>query len=97
EVLLINAKLPAFSFRSMILRKIDFGQADLRKCDFRQAAFEECSLRDAVLHGSRFEGADLRGCDLGGLRLTDASLFRGATISREQAGGLLAELGLKVR
>lgn len=47
--------------------------------------------------GSRFEGADLRGVDLGGLRLVDASLFRGATISREQAGQLLSELGLNVR
>ena len=35
--------------------------------------------------------------DLGGLRLADASLFRGATISREQAGQLLSELGLNVR
>ena len=34
---------------------------------------------------------------LGGLRLVDAGLFRGATISREQAGQLLGELGLYVR
>ena len=32
-----------------------------------------------------------------GLRLVDANLFRGATISREQAGQLLSELGLLVR
>ena len=44
-----------------------------------------------------FEGADLRGADIGGLRLFDAALFRGATISREQAGQLLGELGLNVR
>ena len=30
-------------------------------------------------------------------RLVDAGLFRGATISREQAGQLLGELGLNVR
>jgi uncharacterized protein YjbI with pentapeptide repeats len=49
------------------------------------------------MEGARFEGADLRGADLGGVRLVDASLFRGATISREQAGQLLGELGLNVR
>lgn len=50
-----------------------------------------------MVAGSRFEGSDLRGADLGGLRLVDAGLFRGATISREQAGQLLGELGLNVR
>src|SRR3546814_12651924 len=93
ETLLINALLPGFSFRNDRLRKVDFSQADLRKCDFRQAVFELCSLRDANMAGSRFDGADLRGADIGGLRLIDASLFRGATISRAQAGVLLSELG----
>jgi uncharacterized protein YjbI with pentapeptide repeats len=59
--------------------------------------FEDCSLRDAMLAQSRFEGADLRGADLGGVKLEDAARFRGATISREQAGQLLSELGLNVR
>jgi fluoroquinolone resistance protein len=97
ETLLINAKLPSHSFRKLTLHKIDFSQADLRNCDFRAAVFEDCSLRDAHMAGSRFEGADLRGADLGGLRLMDAALFRGATISRQQAGQLLGELGLNVR
>jgi uncharacterized protein YjbI with pentapeptide repeats len=95
--LLINARLPSWSFRKQTLCRIDFAQADLRACDFRMAVFEECSLRDANMAGSRFESADLRGADLGGLRLMDAALFRGATISREQAGQLLGELGLNVR
>ncbi|WP_029624700.1 pentapeptide repeat-containing protein [Sphingomonas sp. KC8] len=97
ETLLINAKLPSHSFRKLTLRRLDFSQADIRKCDFRDVVFEACSLRDANMHGSRFEGADLRGADIGGLRLMDAALFRGATISREQAGQLLGELGLNVR
>ena len=97
EVLLVSAKLPGFSFRKETLRRIDFSGADLRKSDFRMTVFEECSLRDAMLAGSRFEGSDLRGVDLGGLRLVDAGLFRGATISRDQAGQLLGELGLNVR
>ena len=69
----------------------------ISKGDFRMTVFEDCSLREAMVSGSRFEGSDLRGADLGGLRLVDAGLFRGATISREQAGQLLGELGLNVR
>ncbi|WP_336973071.1 pentapeptide repeat-containing protein [Sphingobium aromaticiconvertens] len=96
ETLLISAKLPGFSFRKRTLNKVDFSQADLRKCDFRATQFDDCSLRDAHMVDCRFEDADLRGADLGGLRLIDARLFRGATISRAQAGQLLGELGLKV-
>jgi fluoroquinolone resistance protein len=96
ETLLIGAKLPGFSFRKRILDRLDFSQADLGKCDFRGAQLRECSLRDAHLVDVRFEDADLRDADLGGLRLIDAKRFRGATISRAQAGQLLAELGLKV-
>lgn len=97
ETLLINAKLSGHSFLKLTLKKIDFSQADLRKCDFRHTTFSECSLREAILDGARFEGADLRGADIGGLRLIDAARFRGAVISREQAGDLLSELGLNVR
>jgi uncharacterized protein YjbI with pentapeptide repeats len=97
ETLLINARLAGRSFRKATLKRLDFSQADLRKCDFRLAVFDDCSLREALMEGARFEGADLRGADLGGLRLVDAALFRGATISREQAGQMLSELGLNVR
>ena len=97
EVLLVSAKLPGFSFRKETLRRVDMSGADLRKGDFRMTVFEACSLREALVAGSRFEGSDLRGADLGGLRLVDGGLFRGATISREQAGQLLGELGLNVR
>jgi uncharacterized protein YjbI with pentapeptide repeats len=94
EVLLASAKLAGLSFRKQHLRRLDFSQADLRKADLRDVVFEACSLRDALLAGARFDRADLRGADLGGLRLVDAGLFRGATISHEQAAQLLAELGL---
>jgi fluoroquinolone resistance protein len=97
ETLLINTKLVGRSFRKATLARIDFSQSDLRKCDFRMASFEDCSLRETLVAEARFDGADLRGADLGGLRLDDASRFRGATISREQAAQLLSELGLKVR
>jgi fluoroquinolone resistance protein len=96
EVLLSGAKLAGLDLRKHHLRRLDFGQADLRKADLREVVFEACSLRDAMLAGARFDRADLRGADLGGLRLVDAGLFRGATISREQAAQLLAELGLKL-
>lgn len=97
EVLLVSAKLPGFSFRMETLRRVDLSGADVRKGDFRMTVFEDCSLREALVAGSRFEGSDLRGADLGGLRLVDAGPFRVATISREQAGQLLGELGLNVR
>jgi fluoroquinolone resistance protein len=96
ESLLSSAKLPGRSFRKKVLRRLDFSQSDLSKCDFRQATFQECSLRDADLEGARFDKADLRGADLGGIRLKDASRFRGAIISQSQAGQLLEELGLTV-
>ena len=60
------------------------------------AVFEGSCLREAALTGARFEEADLRGADVGGLKLSDAARFRGATISRAQAADLLAELGLQV-
>ena len=96
EALLVDALLPGMSFRKSAIVRVDFTQADLTRCDFRDCSFEGCSLRGASLQGARFEGADLRGAELGGLRLDDARLFRGATISRAQAGQLLAEMGLKI-
>ena len=45
----------------------------------------------------RIDGADLREASLHGLRLVDAKLFKGATISKSQAAMLLSGLGLTVR
>ena len=53
-------------------------------------------MREANVTGARFEAADLRGADLGALRIADASKFKGAIISKQQAAALLAGLGLKV-
>ncbi|HEY4298909.1 MAG TPA: pentapeptide repeat-containing protein, partial [Paraburkholderia sp.] len=50
----------------------------------------------AHLKGARFDGADLREADLSGVRLVDAALFKGATISYQQAAVLVTELGLRV-
>ncbi len=58
--------------------------------------FDGGSLRNALLKNARFAGSDLRDADLGGLRLTDAVQFRGATISHAQAALLIEELGLRV-
>lgn len=44
----------------------------------------------------RNEGADLREADITGMKLVDAKLFRGATISLNQAADLLGELGISV-
>ena len=88
--------MAGFSFRKQTRETLDFSHADLAGCDFRDAVLNACSLRDSHLVDARFDNADLRGADLGGLRLNDARRFKGATISRAQAGALLAELGLKV-
>ena len=97
DVLFVFALLPETSFRQMTLRQIDFGDADLRSCDFRETVFVDCSLRDANLSDCRFEHADLRGADLGGVKLTDAKRFKGAVISKRQAADLLSQLGLQAQ
>jgi fluoroquinolone resistance protein len=89
--LLINANLRGLSFRRAQLDGDDFHGAD-----FRDAVLTGCSLREANVANARFEGADLRGADLGSLQLADASRFKGAIISKKQAGELLSGLGLKV-
>lgn len=93
---LAGADLRRLPFRKMQLNQIDFSEADLSGCDFRDAVFLGGSLRNAHLKLTRFEGADLREADISGLKLVDAKLFRGATISLNQAAGLLAEMGITV-
>jgi fluoroquinolone resistance protein len=44
----------------------------------------------------RFEGADLREADLGGIDLSAAARLAGAAISKTQAAALLAELRITV-
>ena len=96
DTLLIGADLRKMSFRKNQLKQLDFSEADLSGCDFREAVFVGGSLRNAHMKLTRFEGADLREADLGGLKLVDAKLFRGATISLNQAAALLGELGIMV-
>ena len=96
DTLLVGADLRKMSFRKMRLQQLDFSEAELSGCDFREAVFEGGSLRNAHLKLTRFEGADLREADLGGMKLLEARLFKGATVSYNQATDLLAELGLRV-
>jgi uncharacterized protein YjbI with pentapeptide repeats len=78
----------------MQLQQLDFSEADLSGCDFRDAVFVGGSLRNAHLQLTRFEGADLREADIGGLKLVGARRFRGATLSLNQAAALQGELGI---
>lgn len=96
DTLLVLANLKKFSFRKARLDGVDLREADLTGCDFREAVFTGCSLHDAQITDCRFEDADLRGADIGGIKLTDARRFKGAAISKRQAGELLAQLGLTV-
>jgi fluoroquinolone resistance protein len=65
--------------------------AYLRGLSFRKATLLELDFSDADL-----AGADFRLVDLSGVRLVDAGLFKGATISHQQAAVLVTELGLRV-
>ncbi|MFS1291983.1 pentapeptide repeat-containing protein [Pseudomonas piscis] len=97
DCLLNSAMLSGISFYKAQLYRIDFSEADLTYCDFRKAVFiEGGSLSLARVNNARFDDADLREASLQGLRLVDAKLFKGAIISRSQAGMLLAGLGLTV-
>ena len=55
-----------------------------------------CRVREANVTKARFEGAHLHRADFGNLQLADASQFKGAIISKKQAGELLCGLGMKV-
>jgi uncharacterized protein YjbI with pentapeptide repeats len=68
----------------------------LSGCDFRDAVFEGGSLRDATLKLAKFDNADLRSAEIGGMKLNDAKMFRGAVISHAQAASVLREMGLVV-
>jgi fluoroquinolone resistance protein len=94
--LLMNARLPGLSFRKEQLEGLNFQGADLAAVDFREAILTDCDLREAHVTQARFEGADLRGAQLGPLHLTDAARFKGAIISRHQAADLLSGFGLIV-
>jgi uncharacterized protein YjbI with pentapeptide repeats len=93
---MVGADLRRLSFHKARLVGLDFQHADLSGCDFREAVFEDCSLRDAHLKDTRFDGADLRGADISGIKLGNASMFKGAIISSRQAAELMLELGLLV-
>jgi len=47
----------------------------------------------AHVKGARFQGADLRDANLGGLKLVDAGLFKGALISARSATFSVIDLG----
>ena len=96
DSLLVGADLRRMSFRKATLCGLDFSDADLSGCDFREAVLENCCLRDAHIKDTRFDQADLRDADLGGLKLSNAKQFAGATISVRQAAELVRAMGLQV-
>jgi fluoroquinolone resistance protein len=69
------------------LPSVSFRKLTLNRLDFSRADLRKADFRDAVLDN----------CSLREANVSDARAFRGAVISREQAGLLLAELGLTVR
>ena len=71
----VGAALSGMSFRKQRLEELDFSDADLSGCDFREAVFVGGSLRNAHIPQANFGSADLRGTDLGGLKMLDAKAF----------------------
>ena len=78
-------------FRKQRLLGIDFTEANLSGCDFTDAVFEDCRIENPIVSPeTTFEGADLRGARLSGLRL-DIARATGAVISQSQAAGFLQD------
>ncbi len=78
-------------FRKARLVGLDLSEADLAGADFTDAVFERCRLQSPVIGpDTRFDGADLRGATLAGLRV-DLCSFKGGIVTSNQARELLAE------
>jgi uncharacterized protein YjbI with pentapeptide repeats len=88
-----GAALTRVRFQSCVLTQADFQGARLKA-----VVFEDCDLTDADLSGGRFDGAELRGCRLGGLR--GANALRGVSMPwsdvLDAAGLFAAACGVKV-
>lgn len=94
------------SFANLAGSKIERGR--LKGCNLAEASlsqlrfkggivFDRCDLTRAELFQTRLEGADLSGCEIAGIRLSDAKTeLRGAKIAPEQAIDLVGLLGVRV-
>ena len=91
-----HANLRGFSFRKAVLDGIDFTETDLTGADFRETEFRDCNLLGAILRQAKLQGADLRGAQMGQLSIADIAIFKGAIISRAQAGAIVSALGIVV-
>ena len=83
-------------FKDANLQETVFLSADINSANFSHANLIGADFSNSVLTASCFDGADLRGADLGGVQLSDARRFKGAVISKSQAASLLGQLGLRV-
>lgn len=83
-----------FKLKKQTILGLDLTEADIIECDFDDSIFENSSMRNANFRAVvSFFNADLRGCDLGGVK---AEKINGSFISKNQATDLLNKLNIKV-
>lgn len=69
--------------------------ADFRAADLTEAVFVRCDLSHTDFTGARLVGADLRGCQIEGMRAGPTEL-RGAIIDEVQALALVRAMGITI-
>ena len=82
----------------MRLKGCNLAEASLSGLRFKGGiTLERCDLTRAELYQTRLAGVDLSGCEIAGIRLSDAkSELRGAKIAPEQAIDLVGLLGVRI-
>lgn len=84
DVTFTDCRLDLAGLRLARLERVVFRDCRLEECDLYEASlkdvlFERCTLREAVLDGVHVQRAELRGCDLAGVRGVEA--LRGARVA----------------
>jgi uncharacterized protein YjbI with pentapeptide repeats len=69
--------------------------ADFRAADVSEAVFVRCDLSQTDFTGARLVGADLRGCQIDGMRAGSNEL-RGAIVDEVQALALVRAMGITI-
>lgn len=69
--------------------------ADFRTADLTEAMFVRCDLSHTDFTGAKLAGADLRGCQIEGMR-AGANELRGAIIDEVQALALVRAMGITI-
>ncbi len=101
-----SARFKACQLADAIFDKLDLTSCSFEACDLSYATFQQSRLVNAVMRDcnlqsiettdANFAGADLRGSDLHGFRLTGLKSHAGMRVSAGQQHHLLTGLGIDV-